>query len=98
MSEWRMDYLALRRPDPRAGHAGNTPSNSYGAAIEVIELVQNAESTVYPWKLDPAVFAETIPVVREYLRVHVPAKVGWLATPINWDTKKPLAMNGRGLF
>ncbi|SUZ70062.1 uncharacterized protein METZ01_LOCUS22916 [marine metagenome] len=51
----------------------NTPSHSYEAAIEVIELAPNAESTVYPWKEDPAVLAETISVVREYLKAHVPA-------------------------
>ncbi|HIM36992.1 MAG TPA: alpha/beta fold hydrolase, partial [Dehalococcoidia bacterium] len=28
----------------------NTPAHSYEAAIEVIELAPNAESTVYPWK------------------------------------------------
>ena len=51
----------------------NTPSHSYEVAIEVIELAPHAESTVYPWKEDPAVLAETIPVVREYLKAHVPA-------------------------
>ncbi len=51
----------------------NTPSHSYEAAIEVIELAPNAESTVYPWKEDPAVLADTISSVRAYLKNHVPA-------------------------
>ena len=51
----------------------NTPSHSYEAAIEVIELAPNAESTVYPWKEEPTVLAETISGVREYLKAHVPA-------------------------
>ena len=37
-----------------------TPSHSYEAAIEVIELAPNAESTVYPWKEEPDVLATTI--------------------------------------
>ena len=50
----------------------NTPSHSYEAAIEVIELAPNAESTVYPWKEDPDVLATTINQVRDYLNAHKP--------------------------
>jgi pimeloyl-ACP methyl ester carboxylesterase len=48
----------------------NTPSHSYEAAIEVIELAPNAESTVYPWKEDPDILAKTINQVRDYLKAH----------------------------
>ena len=51
----------------------NTPSHSYEAAIEVIDLAPNAESTVYPWKEDPAVLADTISAVGNYLKAHLPA-------------------------
>ena len=51
----------------------NTPSHSYEAAIEVIELAPNAESTVYPWKEDKDVLAKTVNQVRDYLLSHRPA-------------------------
>ena len=51
----------------------NTPSHSYEAAMEVVELAPKAEVTVYPWKEDKDVLAQTINRVREYLRAHQPA-------------------------
>jgi hypothetical protein len=51
----------------------NTPAHSYEAAIEVIELAPNAESTVYPWKEDKDVLAKTVTQVRDYLLSHRPA-------------------------
>ena len=50
----------------------NTPSHSYEAAIEVIELGPNAESTVYPWKEDQDVMDKTVAQVRDYLKAHQP--------------------------
>ena len=51
----------------------NTPSHSYEAAIEVIELAPNAESTAYPWKEQPDVLAKTINQVLGFLQAHQPA-------------------------
>ena len=52
----------------------DTPSHSYEAAIEVIELAPNAESTAYPWKEQPDILANTINHVRSFLHAHQPAK------------------------
>jgi len=51
----------------------NTPSHSYEAAMEVVELAPKAEVTVYPWKEEKDVLAKTINQVREYLLAHQPA-------------------------
>jgi hypothetical protein len=51
----------------------NTPSHSYEAAMELVELAPKAEVTVYPWKEQPDVLAKTINQVREFLRAHQPA-------------------------
>ena len=51
----------------------NTPSHSYEAAIEVIELAPKAESTAYPWKEEKDVMAKTINQVRDFLMAHQPA-------------------------
>jgi pimeloyl-ACP methyl ester carboxylesterase len=50
----------------------NTPSHSYEAAMELVELAPKAEVTVYPWKEQPDVLAQTIHQVREFLRAHQP--------------------------
>ncbi len=50
----------------------NTPSHSYEAAIEVIEMAPNAESTAYPWKEQTDVLAKTINQVRGFLQAHQP--------------------------
>ncbi len=51
----------------------NTPSHSYEAAMELVELAPKAEVTVYPWKEQKDVLAKTINQVREFLRAHQPA-------------------------
>ncbi len=51
----------------------NTPSHSYEAAVEVVELAPKAESTVYPWKEQEDVKAKTINQVRDFLKAHQPA-------------------------
>ena len=52
----------------------DTPSHSYEAAMEVVELAPKAEVTVYPWKEQEDVRAKTINQVRDFLRAHQPAK------------------------
>ena len=52
----------------------NTPSHSYEAAMEVVELAPKAEVTVYPWKEQEDVLAKTINQVRDFLLAHQPAK------------------------
>ncbi len=52
----------------------NTPSHSYEAAMEVVELAPKAEVTVYPWKEQKDVLANTINQVRDFLMAHQPAK------------------------
>jgi hypothetical protein len=51
----------------------DTPSHSYEAAMEVVELAPKAEVTVYPWKEQEDVKAETIKHVRAFLKAHQPA-------------------------
>ena len=48
----------------------NTPSHSYEAAIEVAELTPGAELTVYPWKEQEDIKANTINQVRQFLSTH----------------------------
>jgi pimeloyl-ACP methyl ester carboxylesterase len=50
----------------------NTPSHSYEAAMELVELSPKAEVTVYPWKVEKDVMGRTINQVREFLRAHQP--------------------------
>ena len=45
----------------------NTPSHSYEAAIEVANLAPKAQITVYPWKEEEGIKAETINQVRQFL-------------------------------
>ena len=51
----------------------NTPSHSYEAAMEVVELAPNAEVTEYPWKEQTDVLAKTVNQVRDFLLAHQPA-------------------------
>ena len=48
----------------------DTPSHSLEAAMDLIELAPNAESTPYPWKEDADIMAETISQVRDFLTAH----------------------------
>ena len=48
----------------------DTPAHSLEAAMAMAELAPKAEVTAYPWKEDPALFAQTIGQVREFLRRH----------------------------
>lgn len=54
----------------------DTPSHSYEAAMELVELAPKAEVTVYPWKEQADVKARTINQVREFFRAHQPATAG----------------------
>ena len=51
----------------------DTPSHSYEAAIDLIELAPKAEATAYPWKESEDVLAATINQTREFLKAHEPA-------------------------
>ncbi len=51
----------------------DTPSHSLEAAMELAEIAPNAQATVYPWKEDPDLKAQTINQVRDFLRAHAPA-------------------------
>ena len=48
----------------------DTPSHSYEAAMEVVELAPKAEVTEYPWKEQKDVLAKTINQVRDFLKAH----------------------------
>jgi len=50
----------------------DTPAHSYEAAMELIELAPNADTTEYPWKAQKDVLGKTIIQVREYLLAHRP--------------------------
>ena len=52
----------------------DTPSHSYEAAMELVELAPKAEVTAYPWKESEDVKAKTINQVRDFLRAHQPAQ------------------------
>jgi len=51
----------------------DTPSHSYEAAMDLVALAPDAEVTVYPWKEQEDVLAETITQVRNFLLAHQPA-------------------------
>ena len=51
----------------------DTPSHSYEAAMDLVELAPNAQVTAYPWKESEDVKAETIEQVRGFLKAHQPA-------------------------
>tara|TARA_B100001750_G_scaffold245975_1_gene266989 strand:- start:1369 stop:1983 length:615 start_codon:yes stop_codon:yes gene_type:complete len=51
----------------------DTPSHSYEAAMDLVALAPDAEVTVYPWKEQEDVLAETINQVRNFLLAHQPA-------------------------
>ena len=50
----------------------NTPSHSLEAAMAMAELAPNAQATVYPWKEDPDIKAQTVNQVIEFLKAHQP--------------------------
>ena len=52
----------------------DTPSHSYEAAMDLVELAPKAQVTAYPWKESADVKAETINQVRDFLLAHQPAK------------------------
>ena len=54
----------------------DTPSHSYEAAMELVELAPKAEVTAYPWKESEDVKAKTINQVRDFLLAHQPAHTG----------------------
>ncbi len=51
----------------------DTPSHSYEAAMDLAALAPKAELTVYPWKEETDVLANTINHVRDFLMSHQPA-------------------------
>ena len=51
-----------------------TPSHSYEAAMDLVELAPKAQVTAYPWKESPDVLAKTINQVRDFLLAHQPAR------------------------
>ncbi len=51
----------------------DTPSHSYEAAMELVELAPKADVTAYPWKEQTDVLAKTINQVRDFLLAHQPA-------------------------
>jgi len=52
----------------------DTPSHSYVAAMAMAELAPKAQVTVYPWKEDADIKANTVEQVREFLKAHQPVK------------------------
>ena len=54
----------------------DTPSHSYEAAMDLVELAPNAQVTPYPWKEAPDIFASTIEQVRSFLQAHEPVSAG----------------------
>jgi hypothetical protein len=52
----------------------DTPSHSYEAAMDLVELAPKAEVTEYPWKESEDIKAKTINQVRDFLLAHQPAR------------------------
>jgi hypothetical protein len=52
----------------------DTPSHSYEAAMDLVELAPKAEVTAYPWKESEDIKAKTINQVRDFLLAHQPAR------------------------
>ena len=50
----------------------DTPSHSYVAAMDLVDLAPKAQVTVYPWKEEEGIKANTINQVREFLQAHQP--------------------------
>ena len=50
----------------------DTPSHSYVAAMDLVDLAPKAQVTVYPWKEEEDIKANTINQVREFLQAHQP--------------------------
>ncbi len=61
-------------PTPLLVMPDDTPSHSYVAAMDLVDLAPKAQVTVYPWKEDADIKANTINQVREFLQAHQPAK------------------------
>ncbi len=61
-------------PTPLLVMPDDTPSHSYVAAMDLVDLAPKAQVTVYPWKEDADIKADTINQVREFLQAHQPAK------------------------
>ena len=51
----------------------DTPSHSYEAAMDLVELAPKAQVTAYPWKEEEGLKAQTIIQVRDFLMAHQPA-------------------------
>lgn len=52
----------------------DTPAHSYEAAMDIVALAPKAEVTVYPWKEEQNVLAQTVNQVREFLKSHQPVE------------------------
>ena len=50
----------------------DTPSHSYEAAIDLVELAPKTQVTEYPWKESKDVYDKTIDQVRDFLLAHQP--------------------------
>ena len=50
----------------------DTPSHSYEAAMDLVELAPKAQVTEYPWKESKDVYDKTIDQVRDFLLAHQP--------------------------
>ena len=50
----------------------DTPSHSYQAAMDMAAIAPKAQVTVYPWKEEDDIKAQTIEQVREFLKAHQP--------------------------
>ena len=51
----------------------DTPAHSLEAALALIDLAPDAQTTPYPWKEDEDTKAQTIEQVRNFLKTHQPA-------------------------
>lgn len=54
----------------------DTPAHPLQASLDVAALVPGAEKTVFPWKEPAELKAKTIDQVRQFLRRHMPVRVG----------------------
>ena len=50
----------------------DSPSHSYEAAMDLVDLAPQAKATAYPWKEEPELFESTIDQVLQFFRAHLP--------------------------
>ena len=68
--KWLLDNVLGSPPPPPPD---DVPAHPYAVAMEVANLAQNAEVTIYPWKDSQEHIDEVVEHARRFLKGHVGA-------------------------